>query len=184
MQQVGGFGARYESFATDSMGDSTLMCCVDMDWIARSNRWMLDPTKACPIVLRKTAGGLDALAFRHPMAGKQLVKGTINAGETAQHAAQRELFEESGLCATGALDCLGKAQIGTSEVWAFYVAMSKGLPDRWKHQTLDDHGHVFDFFWHPIGNALNTDWDPIFHEAQKVLIDRLTEIIVNDISYL
>ena len=34
--------------------------------------------KACPVVLRHTTE-LEVLAFRHPLAGLQLVKGTVEA---------------------------------------------------------------------------------------------------------
>lgn len=145
---------------------------------------MIDPTKACPIVLRHTVGGRDVLAFRHPWAGKQFVKGTIEFRETAQHAAQRELFEESGLRAGNTLDYVGQTEIGGSQIWAFYVAMSVGLPDTWSHQTVDDHGHVFDFFWQPLSHDLDAGWDPIFHEAHRFLLDRMSTMDLNDISYL
>ena len=39
--------------------------------------------KVCPVVLRgTTADGIDILAFRHPLAGAQLVKGTIEIAES------------------------------------------------------------------------------------------------------
>lgn len=53
--------------------------------------------KACPIVYRRCDGGAEVLAFIHPSAGKQFVKGTIEPGETPLDAADRELWEESGL---------------------------------------------------------------------------------------
>jgi hypothetical protein len=36
---------------------------------------MPGPSKASPFVLRRTARGLEILAFRHPLAGTQLVQG-------------------------------------------------------------------------------------------------------------
>ncbi len=61
--------------------------------------------KACPVVLRGAAAGrVDVLVFRHPLAGTQLVKGTIEAAEVIQRAAERELLEESGLVATAVAD--------------------------------------------------------------------------------
>ncbi|WP_410001350.1 NUDIX domain-containing protein [Rhizobium leguminosarum] len=41
--------------------------------------------------------GLEILAFTHPSAGNQFVKGTVEEGERPQDAAARELREESGL---------------------------------------------------------------------------------------
>ncbi|HLG76146.1 MAG TPA: NUDIX domain-containing protein [Ktedonobacteraceae bacterium] len=37
------------------------------------------------------------LVFRHPSAGVQVPAGTVEAGETAEHAVLRETYEESGL---------------------------------------------------------------------------------------
>ncbi len=56
--------------------------------------------KACPIVLREFNGTIEVLGFIHPLAGKQLVKGTIEAGESIEQACIRELKEESGICAS------------------------------------------------------------------------------------
>ncbi|MGK9264493.1 NUDIX domain-containing protein [Sinorhizobium meliloti] len=48
-------------------------------------------------MIRATKHGLEVLAFRHPSAGNQFVKGTIQQGEQPRDAAKRELLEESGL---------------------------------------------------------------------------------------
>jgi 8-oxo-dGTP pyrophosphatase MutT (NUDIX family) len=58
---------------------------------------MPGPSKASPFVVRRTARGLEILAFRHPLAGTQLVKGTIESGETVEAGAVRELEEERGV---------------------------------------------------------------------------------------
>lgn len=50
-------------------------------------------TKVCAVVVRD--GRL--LMFRHPRAGGQLVKGSIEYGEDIGSAAIRELFEEAGI---------------------------------------------------------------------------------------
>ena len=43
--------------------------------------------KACPVILRVNQNNeLEILAFKHPMAGNQLVKGTIEDGETLEQA--------------------------------------------------------------------------------------------------
>ena len=50
-------------------------------------------TKVCAVVVRD--GRL--LMFRHPCAGWQLVKGSLERGEAVGSAAVRELFEEAGI---------------------------------------------------------------------------------------
>ena len=56
----------------------------------------MSPNKACPVILSCIAGP-RILLFRHPLAGVQLVKGTIESGETPAEAALRELSEEAGI---------------------------------------------------------------------------------------
>ena len=58
----------------------------------------LAPTKACPVVLRRV-DKLEVLALEHPLAGFQLVKGSIEHDESPAAAAARELLEESGVIA-------------------------------------------------------------------------------------
>lgn len=68
------------------------------------------PSKACPIILSHSHQPRIML-FRHPLAGVQIVKGTIEVGESARQAALRELNEETGInCASisadlGCWDC-------------------------------------------------------------------------------
>jgi 8-oxo-dGTP pyrophosphatase MutT (NUDIX family) len=82
---------------------------------------MSGPRKACPVILRRTAARIEVLAFRHPLAGYQLVKGTIEPAETIQDAAERELLEESGIIGA-AIDYLGTAQmIEPDQEWHFVV---------------------------------------------------------------
>lgn len=52
--------------------------------------------KACAVVLRDR-GVLEILAFEHPLAGLQLVKGSVEAGESTCATAVRELMEEAGI---------------------------------------------------------------------------------------
>ena len=124
--------------------------------------------KVCPVVTRVSDGVTELLAFRHPTAGKQIVKGGIQENETVPDAAIRELEEESGIRIVSGLRELGDAPIG-STVWHFVAVEAEALPDRWEHQTKDDCGHVFSFFWHPLGEDLDEEWHPAFHEAVEVI---------------
>ncbi len=76
--------------------------------------------KVCPVVIRSGELGAEILMFRHPLAGLQLVKGTVEKSDRDTFiAAKRELKEESGIkqlialrvLATGNQDSLGKAGI-------------------------------------------------------------------------
>ena len=127
---------------------------------------MKAPGKACPIVIQQRDKKRYVLAFIHPTAGMQFVKGTIEANEDPLDGAIRELKEESGLDANVPLIPLGKTNIGeNAEPWHFFKYLSSGLPEYWSHQTYDDFGHTFAFFWHPLDDPLDRDWHPIFHEA-------------------
>ncbi|MCF1433403.1 NUDIX domain-containing protein [Agrobacterium vitis] len=136
---------------------------------------MTNVQKACPIVTRATERGLDILAFRHPWAGRQLVKGTIETAEQPQDAAKRELFEESGLICPTEMTSLGTLDVGPERMtWHFFAWHSTGLPDQWEHATTDDGGHTFAFFWHPIEISLDEEWHPIFREVFPSVVSRLT----------
>ena len=52
------------------------------------------PNKVCPVVFRRVDSVVEVLAFEHPVAGYQLVKGTVESGESIETAALRELAEE------------------------------------------------------------------------------------------
>lgn len=127
---------------------------------------MLNVQKACPVVTRTTDRRLEVLAFIHPLAGRQFVKGTIEKGETPSDTAKRELFEESGLVCPDPMEPFGSALISPDQTtWHFYRWHSTGLLDTWSYATKDDHGHIFTFFWHPIDLTLDESWHPTFHEA-------------------
>ena len=122
--------------------------------------------KACPVVTRPGDHGHEVLAFRHPFAGKQFVKGTIDPGEAPALAAARELREESGLVLPSTMRFLGATEIGTERlVWHFFHVSWPGLPEQWDHVTEDDGGHVFRFFWHRLDAPFDDDWHPLFPEA-------------------
>lgn len=130
--------------------------------------------KACPVVLREAADRLEILAFRHPSAGKQLVKGTIEFGESAEAAALRELQEESGIAGAITLGSLGKSdQIDPDQSWHFIVCETPDLPAGWVHVTKDDGGLDFSFFWHPLDSPPDDVWHPNFVRALAFIRDRL-----------
>lgn len=126
--------------------------------------------KVCPLIFRIFDGRPEVLAFRHPSAGNQFVKGSIEEGELPLEAARRELREETGITVADDLLDLGNASIGDQFVrWHFFAVRIEELPDDWVHQAEDDFGHIFSFFWHPLADDLNEDWHPQFHEALQVI---------------
>lgn len=103
--------------------------------------------KVFPLLFRKIEENTELLAFRHPSAGKQFVKGTIEANESPQEAAVRELREESGVVLQDPLEYLGETIMPRHrQYWYFFIAEAVGLPSQWEHQTEDDFGHKFSFF--------------------------------------
>ncbi len=130
---------------------------------ARPSGAML-PTKACPVVLRAAPGGTEVLVFRHPRAGVQLVKGTIEPGESPGITAVRELAEEAGLLNATPTRSLGLWRSGyDDQVWEFFeMDPAVELPDAWLHHAADDGGHEFAFYWHPLHAQPGADWHPVF----------------------
>lgn len=124
--------------------------------------------KVCPVVLRRTGSTVDVLAFEHPLAGYQLVKGTVEPGEQLEAAALRELAEESGIASATIARSLGIWSSGIEgQSWAFFECTpAQTLPDTWSHLAPDDGGHVFRFFWHPLlASASSSQWHPVFRGA-------------------
>ena len=133
------------------------------------------PNKACPIVLRLREKKPEVLALRHPLAGCQLVKGTIEPAESLANACARELWEESGLEAS-AEQYLGCWEAGfEGQIWGFYLMRYAGkAPDTWKHFTIDGGGHIFSFYWHPLGSPPGPEWHLHFQQAVTFVIQQLT----------
>ncbi|MGH8448131.1 NUDIX hydrolase [Pseudomonas sp.] len=129
--------------------------------------------KACPVVLR-TRQSVEILAFEHPLAGFQLVKGSIEPGETTAAAAIRELQEEAGIAGNVIRDLgIWHAEI-TGQTWAFHQCqVSADLPDTWAHFAEDDGGHWFHFFWYPLSKEPTNEWHPIFQCALSALTEKL-----------
>ena len=125
--------------------------------------------KACPVVLRLRAG-MEVLAFRHPEAGLQIVKGTIESGETPERAAVRELGEEAGVESARSMGRFGSLEIG-DDTWHFVRVQASDLPDRWVHRCKDDGGHDFAFFWHPLDQQPDEQWHDNFMRALRYIAE-------------
>ena len=127
--------------------------------------------KACPVVLRETAAAKELLVFEHPLAGIQLVKGTIEPGELPERAALRELCEESGIALASSVRTLGAWSSGhRDQVWSFWVCQPHTPPpENWVHRTADDGGHLFRFFWHPLFGEVSELWHPLYQRAIRFI---------------
>jgi len=130
----------------------------------------MHPNKACAVVL-SPAPRPRLLLFRHPLAGVQLVKGTIEDAEAPAQAAVRELKEEAGLSASHITVDLGCWEAGhLGQVWSFQLCqVNEPVPECWSHHTLDDHGHDFEFFWASIDQLPYADCHPVFRRALEFL---------------
>ena len=122
----------------------------------------MHPNKACPVVVRGSGPALAIMAFRHPLSGCQLVKGTIERGERAEEAAVRELLEEAGIHGRVLRD-LGLWQSGhNDQLWSFHLCQAATvLPDTWSHHCADAGGHTFEFFWQPLYVPPADGWHPV-----------------------
>ncbi|PTS86522.1 DNA mismatch repair protein MutT [Pseudomonas sp. HMWF032] len=134
----------------------------------------MSPDKACPVIL-SSARPYKILLFRHPLAGVQLVKGSIKKGETPGVAALRELTEESGISDAVIENDLGvwdSEHLG--QVWSFQLCqVERALPERWSHQTVDDYGHLFEFYWASLENPPHDECHPVFQRALAFLRTKL-----------
>jgi 8-oxo-dGTP pyrophosphatase MutT (NUDIX family) len=122
--------------------------------------------KVVPVVFRKINNNLEILVFRHPLAGVQIVKGTVEHQEQLEHAALRELYEESGIKSAQIHSYLGKhipSEAGPD--WHVFVCTTHdALHDTWSHFCEDDNGLTFDFFWHSFLSPPTEEWHPLFKE--------------------
>ena len=132
--------------------------------------------KVAPVVLRRREE-LEILAFRHPRAGTQLVKGTWEFGESGEDASLRELAEESGIENASVVKALGQLSFrGIRQHWHFYLCHVPGkLPDRWTFFTHDGGGHLFDFFWHELHQPPGCGWHADFRRALTFVSRRIRE---------
>lgn len=125
--------------------------------------------KSCAVVLR-TRDTLEILAFEHPLAGLQLVKGSVEPGESTGLTAVRELMEEAGIRSAVRRDLGEWLSIETGQTWAFHQCqVAEDLPDSWVHFAQDDGGHAFRFFWHPLMSEPCEAWHQVFKDALAFL---------------
>jgi 8-oxo-dGTP pyrophosphatase MutT (NUDIX family) len=134
----------------------------------------MTPNKACPVVFRDSSYS-RILVFKHPLAGIQLVKGTIEPGEEPAQAALRELCEESGICRAKLERDLGIWDSGfENQVWSLHLCSPvDALPETWVHHTTDGGGFDLEFYWHPIEQAPDQDWHRLFRLALMEILERL-----------
>lgn len=130
--------------------------------------------KVCPVLLRQSDAGMQILAFRHPLAGCQLVKGTLEAGETPAEGVLRELAEESGIDHAVVVQKMGELRLpDVAQHWHIFLCQpSQPLPDTWTFFTTDGGGHIFTFFWHDLARAPDDEWHDIFKTALEFIRNR------------
>jgi 8-oxo-dGTP pyrophosphatase MutT (NUDIX family) len=133
--------------------------------------------KAVPVVLRAKNERIEVLMFEHPLAGPQLVKGTVEPGESVSEASVRELAEESGLLGASCVGDLGTwEQCPAGHVWHFReVRVAQELPETWAHFTTDGGGHTFKFFWHQLYAPPPPSCHAVFSAALAYLRARLSD---------
>ncbi|HLA70603.1 MAG TPA: NUDIX domain-containing protein [Steroidobacteraceae bacterium] len=129
--------------------------------------------KVCPVVFRD-ASMRQILAFEHPEAGVQLVKGGIEPGENARAAALRELHEEAGISQTAIAEDLGTWNSGEQDhIWSLHLCtFTPTLPESWTHRCEDDGGHEFKFFWHDVNATTDEKWPPQYRRALEAIRER------------
>jgi 8-oxo-dGTP pyrophosphatase MutT (NUDIX family) len=141
--------------------------------------------KAVAAVVRQNGAAAELLVFRHPLAGVQLPKGTVEPGETPAEAVLRELEEESGLRLAVEPRPLGQwrrvldgrfGELATGDVhlWhLFALAAPEALPERWSHTASgspEEEGLSFAFHWLPVGPGLRDALHPVFGASLDMLI--------------
>ena len=115
--------------------------------------------------------------FRHPRRGCQLVKGTIEPGESPAQAALRELFEETGIADARVVEDLGLWRPDEGpQLWSFQRCQpAQALPDTWSHHCTDTEDHRFELFWHLLAQEPR-DTFPVFVRAIASVRARLREV--------
>ncbi len=133
--------------------------------------------KVVPLAVRRR-DSLELLAFRHPLAGSQLVKGTVEEDEEPECAALRELAEESGIQNASVRRALGRlAYPDIGQNWRFFLCrVARPLAEEWSYFTQDDGGHLFQFLWQDLESAPDSSWHRDFQRALFFVRRRLTSV--------
>lgn len=123
--------------------------------------------KVCPVVLRHQDDGWQILVFRHPKAGTQLIKGTLEPGERPEEGVLRELAEESGIVHAAVIEKIGELDIhAAAQHWHIFLCRGADeLLEEWDFFTTDGGGHLFHFFWHNLAEAPDESWHAYFQTA-------------------
>jgi 8-oxo-dGTP pyrophosphatase MutT (NUDIX family) len=138
--------------------------------------------KACAVVLRKRHDP-EILVFMHPLAVVQIVKGSVEPGESVLDASERELREEAGIALKAQRLLCAWQRLPQEPTWGICL-MEEGrdLPEEWSH-FCEDHGrHTFGFFWHPLSQTPDERWHPLFTDALSVIRQALADSIPNRFS--
>lgn len=154
---------------------------------------MAEPDDATTPIGKACACLVDArgrlLVFDHPGGGgMQLVKGTIEPGESPADAARRELLEESGIRSDGEVQSLGtllREGSASSEgdarrhrqLWhLFLMRTQRDLPDTFVHRATgspDEEGLLFAFRWLEADDAVDgfaLPYRQAIHRVRAVLL--------------
>ncbi|MEX0310201.1 MAG: NUDIX domain-containing protein [Tateyamaria sp.] len=121
----------------------------------------------------------NVLAFRHPLAGVQLPKGTLQPGETPDVAARREVFEEVGVAVSAPLRAVGTWICPEpASIWHGFVADApRDLPASWCHAPTgggEESGLVFEVIWVRMSDARHV-FHPLFHPVLKLMTAHLDQ---------
>jgi 8-oxo-dGTP pyrophosphatase MutT (NUDIX family) len=146
--------------------------------------------KALAAVVRPGDGQPQVLVFRHPIAGVQLPKGTVEPDETMNEATLRELAEESGLHLDAVPEPVGtwKRVVGGGpnedgpleiNMWSISILRPNGkLPDKWDHEAEGspaEEGLTFAFFWLPLDQSFPTAVHPLFAPVARMILDHVNQ---------
>jgi|GEM_PF-1150430 len=129
--------------------------------------------KVCPVLTRSGAHGREILAFVHPTAGHQIVKGTLEEGEALEPAALRELAEESGIDSARIMAKIAEIEVPDyCQFWHVYECETDAdLAEKWSFFAQEDEGKWFHFFWIPLAQLPTKDWIDQFQPVISALQD-------------